>query len=84
MGTELRCHRRRLPGLTVLLLAGTALALAGCAIPPKPAPRVEPKASLAYSVTCAVGFGAFFAAIVTLPLWLQSNMGPAPFPRRSS
>src|SRR4030095_5298032 len=25
--------------------------------------------------TYAVGFGAFFASLVILPLWLQSNMG---------
>lgn len=29
----------------------------------------------AASVTFSVGFGAFFAAIVILPLWLQQNMG---------
>lgn len=29
----------------------------------------------AAAVTYAVGFGAFFATIVILPLWLQSNMG---------
>ncbi len=29
----------------------------------------------ASSVTFACGFGAFFAAIVILPLWLQQNMG---------
>lgn len=29
----------------------------------------------AAAVTFACGFGAFFAAIVILPLWLQSNMG---------
>jgi DHA2 family multidrug resistance protein len=29
----------------------------------------------AASTTYAVGFGAFFASIVLLPLWLQSNMG---------
>jgi DHA2 family multidrug resistance protein len=29
----------------------------------------------AASTTYAVGFGAFFASIVILPLWLQSNMG---------
>jgi MFS transporter, DHA2 family, multidrug resistance protein len=27
------------------------------------------------AITYAVGFGAFFASIVLLPLWLQSNMG---------
>ena len=30
---------------------------------------------VAAATTYAVGFGAFFASIVLLPLWLQSNMG---------
>jgi DHA2 family multidrug resistance protein len=30
---------------------------------------------VAAAVTYSVGFGAFFASIVILPLWLQSNMG---------
>ncbi len=30
---------------------------------------------VASALTYAVGFGAFFAAIVILPLWLQQNMG---------
>jgi DHA2 family multidrug resistance protein len=30
---------------------------------------------MAASTTYAVGFGAFFASIVIIPLWLQSNMG---------
>ncbi|PLW79228.1 DHA2 family efflux MFS transporter permease subunit [Cohaesibacter celericrescens] len=29
----------------------------------------------AASVTFAVGFGAFFASVVIIPLWLQTNMG---------